>query len=92
MFISKLEKQEINESIIILQMKVSSLQNDVLFLTGKLKALQGKEKEPVKTKKNPRTEEQKMKQAAYVREWHSRNRQRKQEAAALAANAELRAA
>jgi len=33
-----------------------------------------------------------MKQAAYMREWHARNRQRKQEAAALAANAELRAA
>ena len=48
MFISKLEKQQINEWVNVLQMKVESLQNDVIFLTSKLKALEGKTKEPVK--------------------------------------------
>ena len=86
MFISKLEKQQINEWVNVLQMKVESLQNDVTFLTGKLKALEGKTKEPVKAPKAPkapRTEEQKLKQAAYMKEWHARKRQEKREAAEL---------
>ena len=86
MFISKLEKQQINEWVNVLQMKVESLQNDVMFLTGKLKALEGKTKEPVKAPKAPkapRTEEQKLKQAAYMKEWHARKRQEKREAAEL---------
>lgn len=87
MFISKLEKQQINEWINVLQMKVESLQNDVTFLTGKLKALEGKTKEPVKAPKAPkaprppRTEEQKIKQSAYMKAWHARKRQEKREAA-----------
>jgi hypothetical protein len=84
MFISKLEKQQINEWVNVLQMKVESLQNDVTFLTGKLKALEGKTKEPVKAPKTskaskaprpPRTEEQKLKQSAYMKEWHARRRE-----------------
>lgn len=79
MFISKLEKQQINEWVNVLQMKVESLQNDVIFLTGKLKALEGKTKEPVKAPKAPRppkTEEQKLKQAAYMKKWHARRREK----------------
>ena len=79
MFISKLEKQQINEWVNVLQMKVESLQNDVMFLTGKLKALEGKTKEPVKTtkaSKASRTEAQKLKQAAYMKEWHARRREK----------------
>ena len=79
MFISKLEKQQINEWVNVLQMKVESLQNDVTFLTGKLKALEGKTKEPVKASKEqrpPRTEEQKLKQSAYMKEWHARRREK----------------
>jgi hypothetical protein len=92
MFISKLEKQQINEWVNVLQMKVESLQNDVIFLTGKLKALEGATKEPVKAPKAPkalkaprppRTEEQKLKQSAYMKAWHSRKRQEKREAAEL---------
>lgn len=88
MFISKLEKQQINEWINVLQMKVESLQNDVTFLTGKLKALEGATKEPVKAPKAsrpPRTEEQRLKQAAYMKEWHARKRQEKREAVELKA-------
>jgi hypothetical protein len=81
MFISKLEKQEINEWICDLQIKVGSLQNDVIFLTGKLRALEGSAKEPVKAPKAPRTEEQKKKQSAYMKDWHARKRQEKREAA-----------
>ena len=82
MFISKLEKQQINEWINVLQMKVESLQNDVTFLTGKLKALEGAAKEPVKAPKAPKaprppkTEEQKLKQAAYMKKWHARRREK----------------
>ena len=86
MFISKLEKQQINEWVNVLQMKVESLQNDVIFLTGKLKALEGAASVPVKAPKAPkapRTEEQKLKQSAYMKEWHARKRQEKREAAEL---------
>ena len=92
MFISKLEKQQINEWVNVLQMKVESLQNDVIFLTGKLKALEVATKEPVKEPKAskaskeqrpPRTEEQKLKQSAYMKEWHARKRKEKREAAEL---------
>lgn len=82
MFISKLEKQQINEWIGELQMKVGSLQNDVIFLTGKLKALEGKPQEPVSKPKKQRTDEQKARQAAYMKEWHSRKRQEKLQAKA----------
>lgn len=86
MFISKLEKQQINELIMTLQMKVEVLQNDVIFLTGKVKALEGKPQEPVSKPKKKRTDEQKARQAAYMKEWHSRKRQEKLQAKAVGTN------
>lgn len=77
MFISKLEKQQINEWVNDLQMKVESLQNDVTFLTGKLRALEGKTKKPANPIRAKKTEEQRKKQAAYMKEWHRKNKLKK---------------
>jgi hypothetical protein len=75
MFISKLEKQQINELIMTLQMKVEVLQNDVIFLTGKMKALNAAIVEPIKAPKAQKSEEQKKKQAVYMKAYHARRRE-----------------
>lgn len=77
MFISKLEKQQINELIMTLQMKVEVLKHDTVFLTGKVKALEGKVQEFAKSPKREKTEAQKAKQALYMKAYHAKRREEK---------------
>ena len=76
MFISKLEKEQINDWILGLQMKVDALTTDMLMANAKLKVLMDR-REVIKPKKTQRTAEQKRKQAEYMKEWHARNKEKK---------------
>ena len=76
MFISKLEKEQINDWILGLQMKVDALTTDMLMANAKLKVLMDR-REVIKPKKTQRTAEQKRKQAEYMKAWHAKNREKK---------------
>lgn len=76
MFISKLEKQQINNQINELKKKIDSLESDVTYHIAWIKSVKKMISEPTVQKKQ-RTAEQKKKQAAYMREWHRKNKLKK---------------
>jgi hypothetical protein len=71
MFISNLEKNQMRESITFLLAETSKLKTEILYLTAKIKVLNGA---PVKKKT---TAEQKAKQAEYMRKYTARKRAEK---------------
>lgn len=73
MFISNLEKENIHAGILDLQSKISKLTTDVLFLTGKIKALEGA-KPVVKRVKKKMTAEQRAKQRQYQKAYNERKK------------------
>lgn len=80
MFISNLQKQKIDEGITMLCAEVAKLKTDIIFLTAKVKVLEG-EKALIKIQK---TEAQRAKQREYMRKYKAR---KKAEKAALLAKA-----
>lgn len=73
MFISKKEKEQLQDDIKSLASVVQSMNAELIYLRGLIKSCQ--KKKPAK-KGQPRTPEQKAKQAAYMREWHAKRRQK----------------
>lgn len=73
MFISKQEKNEMQESITYLLGETSKLHTHIVFLTGKIKALEGA-KPVVKRVKKKMTAEQKAKQRQYQKAYNERKK------------------
>jgi hypothetical protein len=70
MFISKKEKEQLQDDIKSLASVVQNMNAELIYLRGLIKSCQKK-----KAAKS-RTPEQKAKQAAYMREWHAKRRQK----------------
>jgi len=73
MFISTKEKQKINEGITMLCAEVAKLKTDVIFLTAKIKALEGVKP----TQKRQTTAAQRAKQREYMRAYKARKKAEK---------------
>lgn len=81
MFISKSEKEQLQNDIKNLAALVQDINAEVIYLRALVKA----DKTPKEVKKvpgrQPRTPEQKAKQSAYMKAWHAKNREKKLAAA-----------
>jgi hypothetical protein len=81
MFISKSEKEQLQNDIKSLADLVQDLSVEMTYLRALVKA----DKTPKEVKKvsrrQPRTPEQKAKQSAYMKAWHAKNREKKLAAA-----------
>ena len=73
MFISNSEKAKINEGITLLCAEVAKLKTDVIFLTAKIKALEGVKATP----KRQTTAAQRAKQREYMRKYKARKKAEK---------------
>ena len=73
MFISIKEKEKINEGITMLCAEVAKLKTDVIFLTAKIKALEGVKPTP----KKQTTAAQRAKQREYMRKYKARKKAEK---------------
>jgi hypothetical protein len=83
MFISKQEKTQMQESITYLLTETSKLHTHIVFLTGKIKALEEKKEEAEKPKPKPTEEElkielKKARQRSYARAYYQRKKERDQ--------------
>lgn len=76
MFISKLEKQQINSQINELKKKIDSLESDVTYHIAWIKSVKKMISEPA-FQKNQLIAEQKKKKADYMKEWHRKNKLKK---------------
>lgn len=73
MFISTKEKEKINEGITMLCAEVAKLKTDIIFLTAKVKALEGVKPTP----KKQTTAAQRAKQREYMRAYKARKKAEK---------------
>jgi Tfp pilus assembly protein PilN len=73
MFISNLEKENIHTGMLNLHSEVAKLKTEILFLTGKIKALEVA-KPAVKRVKKKMTAEQKAKQRQYQKAYNERKK------------------
>ena len=73
MFISTKEKEKINEGITMLCAEVAKLKTDIIFLTAKVKALEGVKPTP----KKQTTATQRAKQREYMRAYKARKKAEK---------------
>ena len=81
MFILSKEKNQITEALKALCMRIEYLSNNVLYLSGKMKALEGKATEPKKPrKKHTMTPEGRAKMSQMMKDRHAKNKLEKQNA------------
>ena len=73
MFISNLEKKQMRESITFLLAETSRLKTEILYLTAKIKALEGVKP----TQKRQTTAAQRAKQREYMRAYKARKKAEK---------------
>ena len=73
MFISTKEKEKINEGITMLCAEVAKLKTDIIFLTAKVKALEGVKPTP----KKQTTAAQRANQREYMRAYKARKKAEK---------------
>lgn len=74
MFISNEEKTNIHSAILALRSEVTKLTTDVLFLTAKVKALEGTKPVAAKRVKKKMTAEQRAKQRQYQKAYNERKK------------------
>jgi predicted RNase H-like nuclease (RuvC/YqgF family) len=79
MFISKVEKLKLISSMMDLMATVQKLDNEVIYLKGKIKALEGAKKPA----KKPMSEAQRIKQREYAKRYKARKLQEKQNATSI---------
>ena len=74
MFISNKEKQNIHSEILDLHSRISKLMTDVIYLTGKMKALEATKPVAAKRVKKKMTAEQRAKQRQYQKAYNQRKK------------------
>jgi hypothetical protein len=79
MFISKVEKLKLISSMMDLMATVQKLDSEVIYLKGKIKALEGGEKK----KKHTMTPEGRAKMSQMMKERHAKIKQEKQNATSI---------
>jgi hypothetical protein len=84
MFISNAEKNQMRESITYLLAETSRLKSEILFLTAKIKVLEGKTPEAKKPrKKSTISAEGRAKIGAAVKAYHAKKKLEKQNATSI---------
>jgi len=79
MFISNLEKKQMQESITFLLAETSRVKSEILYLTAKIKALEGKKPAP----KKKLTEAQRARQREYAKKYQAKKRMEKKNATSI---------
>jgi hypothetical protein len=77
MFISKSEKEQLQNDIKSLADLVQDLSVEMTYLRALVKAEKAPKQENNESARKRRTPEQKAKQSAYMKEWHAKNREKK---------------
>jgi hypothetical protein len=77
MFISNKEKQNIHSGMLDLHSRISKLMTDVIYLTGKIKALEATKPVAAKRVKKKMTAEQRAKQRQYQKAYNERKKAEK---------------
>ena len=81
MFISNAEKNQMRESITYLMAETSRVKSEILFLTAKIKVLEGGKTPP--KKKSGMTPEGRAKVSAAVKAYHAKKKLEKQNATSI---------
>ena len=79
MFISNKEKNKIEEALKAICIRLEHLSTDILYLSGKVKALEGNKPAP----KKKLTEAQRAKQREYMRRYKAKKKLEKQNATSI---------
>jgi hypothetical protein len=84
MFISKKEKTQIEEALKAICMRLEYLSNDFLYLSGKVKALEGKTPETKKPrKKHTMSPEGRARMSQMMKDRHAKNKLEKENATSI---------